>query len=141
MAPDMTSKDRHLDRVPTNTPVTLLVDPEGQKLRHRARLLDISESGMRLKTRAELAKGQLVEVFSEHGLQEAERTRVVWVSDAGSEQAYVVGLEFLNPHPVSPVDPRSATLTGPVTTGSGQKQPVSDTRWVVGDDRGPMAKR
>ena len=141
MAPDRTSNARQIGRIPTSTPVTLLLDSEGQKLRRRARLLDISDSGMRLKTRAELAKGQLVEVVSQHGIQDPERSRVVWVSDAGSEHAYVVGLEFLNPPSTSSANTMSATLPELIRTGSAKEQPVSDARQAVGDDRGPMGKR
>lgn len=139
MATGTKSNARQANRIPTNTPVTLLFEFQGQQHRQRARLLDISDTGMRLKTSAALVKGQEVDVLSQHGMQEPERTRVVWVTEADPEPVYCVGVESVNPH-----QPGPAVLPSELAgkhAGTGLNQPDSDTRRVVGDDRGPLAKQ
>jgi PilZ domain len=140
MATGTTSNARRLDRIPTNISVTLLFEFQGQPQRQRARLFDISDTGMRLKTGVELVKGQEAEIISQHGMQDAERIRVVWVSAAESEPAYWVGVEFLNPHLVNPSAMPSEMVSRQPKDVASNHGPESDTRKVVGDDRGPMAK-
>jgi PilZ domain len=139
MVPDKTSNARNLDRIPTHAPVTLVYDSQGQQLRQRAILLDVSDRGMRLKTSAELAKGQVVDVISQHGLEEPERTRVAWVSEAGDEHAYIIGLETVEAHLMSP-DNVAGAVSELIELGGKKQQAADETRQAVGDDRGPMAK-
>jgi PilZ domain len=137
MATGTTSNARQLDRIPTNTLVTLLFEFQSQPHRQRARLLDISDTGMRLKTTAALVQGQQVDVISQHGMQEPERTRVVWVSEAASEPAYLVGVEILNPHLLNPSAMAHELVPAPAKNPSHSED---ETRKVIGDDRGPMGK-
>jgi PilZ domain len=141
MATGTKSNARRLDRIPTNMPVTLLIESQGQSHRQRARLFDISDTGMRLKTGVALVKGQQVEIVSQHGMQEPERARVVWVSEVESEPAHWVGVEILNPHQVSPSAATVEMVTEHMGAGDAVKRADSDTRNVVGDDRGPMGKQ
>jgi PilZ domain len=137
MATGATSNARRLDRIPTNSPVTLQFESQGESHHQRARLLDISDTGMRLKTGVALAKGQQVEVASQHGMQEPEQTRVVWVQEVESEQAYLVGVEILNPHAMNPTAMPSELVSRPAKGVAGGED---ETRKVVGDDRGPMGR-
>jgi PilZ domain len=137
MAAGTTSNSRHLDRIPTNALVTLLFESEGQQRRQRARLCDISEKGMRLKTSGPLVKGQEVEIVSQHGMQEPERARVVWISEDPSDSTYYVGVEILNPHLPDPAATGELLSEHKAQTAS-TRQPKDDARRVVGDDRGPM---
>lgn len=140
MAPDATSNARDSDRVPLTVPLTLLLDPEGQRVRQPAHMLDMSDRGLRLKTSARLAPGQIVDVIPRQGIQFAERSRVVWVTEAGSEQGFEVGLEFLNPQLVTPLRTTATPAEKPLTRDNARRQPADDVRQSVGDDRGPMAK-
>lgn len=139
MAPENISNARRLDRIPTHSPVTLEFDSQGKRLRQRAILLDVSDRGMRLKTSAELAKGQEVDVIPQHGLEEPERTRVAWVTEAGGEQAYLVGLETREAHLMSP-DNVAGAVPELVDYRPKKREAPDETRQAVGDDRGPMAK-
>ena len=130
------SNARRVDRIPTNSPVTLLFESRGESRHQRARLLDISDTGMRLKTSVALATGQQVDVISQHGMQEPERTRVVWVKDAESEATFFVGVEIVSPHVVNPTTMPSEMISRPARKAAGGE----DERKVVGDDRGPMGK-
>ncbi len=95
---------------------------------------------MRLKTSVPLVPGQEVEVVSQHGMQEPERARVVWVSEDESDSAYWAGVQILNPHLPDP----SATgelLSEHKAQKGKSNESADDTRRVVGDDRGPMGNR
>jgi hypothetical protein len=139
MAADKTSNARHLDRIPTHAPVTLVFESQGQHLRQRAILLDVSDRGMRLKTSAELVKGQAVDVIAQNGLEEPERTRVAWVTEGQGEHAYIVGLETLEANLMSP-DNVAGAVSELIEMGGKKQQAADETRQAVGEDRGPMAK-
>jgi hypothetical protein len=140
MATGNLSNARHLDRIPTNALVTLLFEIQGQRQRQRARLCDISETGMRLKTSVMLEKGQEVEVISQHGMQEPERARVVWVREDEPDTGYWVGVEIFNPHLPDPAATGELLSEHKAQTGSSDKS-QDDERRVVGDDRGPMGSQ
>lgn len=140
MATGNPSNARQLDRIPTNATVTLLFESQGEQHRQRARLCDISETGMRLKTSVLLTKGQEVEIISQHGMQEPERARVVWVREDESDSSYWVGVEISNPHLPDPAATGELLSEHKAQAGTSSK-PQDDERRVVGDDRGPMGNQ
>jgi hypothetical protein len=140
MATGNPSNTRRLDRIPTNASVTLLFESEGAQHRQRARLCDISETGMRLKTSVLLARDQEVQVISQHGMQEPERARVVWVREDESDSSYWVGVEISNPHLPDPAA-TGELLSEHKTQADSSSKPQDDERRAVGDDRGPMGSQ
>ena len=140
MATGTASNARQLDRIPANSVATLIFESQGQTYRLRARLCDISDTGMRLKISVPLNKGQEVKVVSQHGMQDPERARVVWISKDESESAYWVGVEISNPHLPDPAATGELLSEHKAQAGTSSK-PQDDERRVVGDDRGPMGNQ
>lgn len=101
MARDANSSARRYDRIPVSIPVTIIVETGGKKVGHPSHMVDVSESGIKLKANVAVTVGQVVEVIPAEGLRYAVRSRVVWVGKAGSDQEGRLGLEFLDPIPTA----------------------------------------
>ncbi len=72
-----------------STPVKLAFDSEGMRLEHPSYMIELSTSGLRLKTSVPLTVGRIVEVIPDEGPRFAVHCRVVWVREGEA------GLEIL----------------------------------------------
>ena len=92
---------RGFERIPVSIPVTLVIESEGKKVGHPAHMIDVSEQGLRLKTRVPLAPEQIVEIEPNEGPSCVVRARVMWVGVPQASQEVETGLEFLQRFPTS----------------------------------------
>ena len=92
---------RGFERMPLSVPVTLVIESEGKKVGHPAYMMDVSEQGLRLKTRVPLAPEQTIEIEPNEGPGYAVWGRVIWVGVPQASQEVEAGLEFLQHFPTS----------------------------------------
>ncbi|HTG62308.1 MAG TPA: PilZ domain-containing protein [Terriglobia bacterium] len=88
---------RRCRRVAVNKQIAIVVDADREGISRTVFALDMSELGMRIRSKVSLLPGQLVTVIPSAGNDhQAVPSRVVWVSQAfdGSGEA---GLAFLQP--------------------------------------------
>ena len=95
-------------RIPVSIPVTLVIESEGKKVGHPAHMIDVSEQGLRLKTRVPLAPEQTVEVVPTEGPSYGVCARVMWVGVPQASQEVAAGLNFLQRFPTSTWATKSA---------------------------------
>jgi hypothetical protein len=107
MRPDVKFSARRCKRIPRCTSVPLLVEVEGQEIKHSANMVDFSELGIRIEASATLTPGQTVQVIlgTEPDHVYTVPGRVVWAGEPGSKLEGQAGLEFLRPFGI-PTDTR-----------------------------------
>jgi hypothetical protein len=92
---------RRYVRIAVNIPVTLILEPEGKKIKYPCSMLDVADGGVKLWAEVPVSVGQIVDVVPAEGPKFTVRSRVVWVGEPGSEQENRLGLEFLRPVPTT----------------------------------------
>ena len=90
---------RRAQRVACTMRAPLATNPLKGEFIEDSSTMDLSESGVRLRLRGEVAPGQLVEVYL---TKRPEPCRVVWTKPGSETNELIAGLEFLCPLP----DPR-----------------------------------
>ncbi len=96
MSEDAKFKPRRGKRTPRGISVPLLIEVGGGKGEQPARMLDFSESGIRIKSDCALTPGQTVRImFGKGEGYYAEPCRVAWVGEPGSKREGEAALEFL----------------------------------------------
>jgi hypothetical protein len=95
MDPELYPIARRSERINASIPITLLVDADGKKTSHDAFTVDLSQLGVRIRSKIVLAPGQAVDVIPNEGPRYAVPSRVIWVGQAGVDSQ--AGLEFLSP--------------------------------------------
>ncbi len=96
MAEDSPSDRRPSDRKRLQMSVILVI--ENDEAGH-ATTVDLSPSGLRLQSDANLTPGQPVSLLLATEPPSFIKARVVWVGTADSAQVGQAGFEFLNPSP------------------------------------------
>ena len=97
MSEAMPVERRRCKRVAVNKRIVVVVDSDREGITNTVFALDMSELGVRIRSKVDLLPGQLVTVIPRAGNDhQAVPSRVVWVSQAfdGSGEA---GLAFLQP--------------------------------------------
>ncbi len=99
MHPDVKFSTPRSKRIPRRTSVPLLIEVEGQKIKHSANMVDFSELGIRIEASTTLTPGQTVQVIlgTEPDHVYTVPGRVVWAGEHGSKLEGQAGLEFLRP--------------------------------------------
>jgi len=82
-------------RIPVRLPYSLVVSDDGNSLTIQAESINISKSGMRVRTDSLLYPGQTVEVILLEGSPHPVVARVVWVGQTGGPNAFEFGLEYI----------------------------------------------
>jgi hypothetical protein len=90
---------RRFKRTPTRMPVTLLVEPDRNRLDLDAPVVDSSQQGLRVRVDTALTPGATVWVIPNTSSGYNERCRVVWIRKASTDNEGEAGLEFVNPIP------------------------------------------
>lgn len=88
---------RQAQRIYAKIQVALIIFPDTDKIEAHAVTIDFTEYGVRVETECKLEAGQVVDVIPTSGLQDAVRSRVVWVKPSERGPGLVAGLEFLQP--------------------------------------------
>ena len=96
MAPDAVDTKRRFRRRTERIPVTLLLKDQGREFERSASTVDLSESGLRVRTRAELSEGQIVYVLVGGGYSRLGYCRVVWVRETDHIRRNEAGLQRMN---------------------------------------------
>jgi hypothetical protein len=89
-------------RLPIRLPYSLVVGDGENELVVRAESINLSKSGMRVRTDSQLFPGQTVEVILLEGTPHTVVARVVWVGQPDGPNQYEFGLEYV-PRPSQPV--------------------------------------
>jgi hypothetical protein len=92
-----TANRRRADRRDSNKTLALVVDSEHKDIANRSFALDLSELGIRIRTRLRLQPGQYVTVIPCEGETYAVRSRVIWVHGGTDGDHQEAGLAFLEP--------------------------------------------
>jgi len=88
---------RRRRRVAVNKQIAIIVDSDRDGIANTVFAVDMSELGVRIRSRVNLLPGQLVTVIPKAGDdRQAVPSRVVWVSQ-GSDGSGEAGLAFLQP--------------------------------------------
>jgi PilZ domain-containing protein len=95
------STPRRFERIPVNIPITLVRNATGNKTKHPAYMIDISEHEVRLKAKVPVSAGENLDVLPAEGARFAARSRVVWVGEPRTNLESDLGLEFLRPFPLA----------------------------------------
>lgn len=77
----------------------LATGPGGEGIIEDASMIDLSESGVRVRLFGNLVPGQIVDIFLN---KRPEPCRVVWTRAAEGTKETIAGLEFISPLPDSP---------------------------------------
>jgi len=102
MSEAMPADRRRCRRVAVNKQIAVVVDSERDGIANTVFALDMSELGVRIRSKLNLLPGQLVTVIPRAGDDhQAVRSRVVWVSPR-SDGSGEAGLAFLQPEAPSP---------------------------------------
>ena len=96
MAPDAGDAKRRFRRKTERIPVTLLMKDRGREFERSASTVDLSESGLRVRTAAELSEGQIVYVLASRGYSPLGYCRVVWVRETDHIRRNEAGLKLMN---------------------------------------------
>ena len=88
---------RFFKRTRARIPVLLSLDRRDQKAPHLASILDLSFLGMRVRAKADLKPGQMVDVIRMTGACAGVPGQVVWVGPPGSKAEGQAGLRYTNP--------------------------------------------
>ncbi|MGO8788514.1 MAG: PilZ domain-containing protein [Terriglobia bacterium] len=95
----MSSSDRDYrrdKRVTFTMPARLATGPGADCVIADASMVDLSESGVRVRLCGQIVPGQIVEIFLN---KRPERCRVVWTCPADAKKELIAGLEFIAPLP------------------------------------------
>jgi len=87
---------RKSHRIPVRLPFSLAVVSDSKVVTVRAESIDLSKSGMRVRTDTPLASGQTLEVTLLEGTPNPVAARVVWAGNPTSPDEYEFGLEYVN---------------------------------------------
>jgi hypothetical protein len=88
-------------RLAVRLPYSLVVGDGGRELSIPAESINVSKTGIRVKTASELFLGQTVEVVLMEGTPHPVVARVVWVDKPNGPNHYEFGLEYISlPRPV-----------------------------------------
>ncbi len=90
-------------RLPVRLPYSLVSGSGNDAIVINAESINLSKSGMRLRTDSEITSGQTVEVVLLDGATaNPVLARVVWVGKSAESDEYEFGLEYIptSPHPV-----------------------------------------
>ena len=96
MVPDAHPISRRSERIRGIFPMPLRLKPGGEDCEHLGFTVNISQDGIRIRTRLGLTAGQALDVVAGGAGRLQANCRVVWVCPTGYEQAWEAGLEFLN---------------------------------------------
>jgi hypothetical protein len=77
-------------------PYSLIVGDRGREVVVRAESVNLSKTGMRVRSESQLSPGQTVEVVLMEGTPHPVVARVVWVGQASGTDHYEFGLEYLS---------------------------------------------
>jgi len=93
---------RRCSRVAVNKRIAIVVDSDRASIAQTVFALDLSELGVRIRSKVDLLPGQLVTVIPTGGNDhQAVPSRVVWVSQR-SDGSGEAGLAFLQPEALGP---------------------------------------
>jgi hypothetical protein len=87
---------RRRKRVTSAIRVPLAIDSCSGVIIENSSAIDLSESGVRIRIRCQIATGQIVDGFLN---KRPERCRVVWTSRVGVTEEVIAGLAFTRPLP------------------------------------------
>jgi c-di-GMP-binding flagellar brake protein YcgR len=87
---------RRWERRPATIPIIIVLKAEDLKVDNSATIVDISLSGMGVKTALALARGERVGVIAKEEFPQVIPTRAVWAREDESSHWIFAGLEFLN---------------------------------------------
>jgi hypothetical protein len=90
---------RRSHRLSVRLTFTLVAKAGGKEITISAESINLSKSGMRLRTEAQLSSGQTVEVTLMEGTPHPIVARVVWAATPTDPNKYEFGLEYLTPPP------------------------------------------
>ena len=96
-----TQNERKGHRLPVRLPYSLVASAGSQEITIPAESINLSKSGMRLRTEMQLSSGQIVEVILMKVTPHPVRARVVWGWKATNSNQCEFGLEYI------PLSPRS----------------------------------
>ena len=82
-------------RLPVRLPYSLVVGDGGREMTIRAESVNVSKSGMRVRTGLQLAPGQTVEVVLMEGTPRPVVAKVVWAGQPDGPSGYEFGLEYV----------------------------------------------
>jgi hypothetical protein len=88
---------RKAHRLPVRLPFSIVASAGNQEIAVPAESINLSKSGMRLRTEAQLSSGQTVEVILREGTPHPVMARVVWVWKPTSSNQNEFGLEYVTP--------------------------------------------
>ncbi|MGA3324873.1 MAG: PilZ domain-containing protein [Terriglobia bacterium] len=88
---------RKAHRLLVKLPFSLVAGAGGKEVTIPAESINLSKSGMRLRSQTELSFGQIVEVILTEGTPHPVRARVVWVWKPTTSNQYEFGLEYVTP--------------------------------------------
>ena len=89
------SVDRRAPRVPASIAIRLLLNGDASDQGESARTIDLSERGMRIRTKSALSEGQIIRIDAWGESGQPMPSRVVWVQVAPSGESQA-GLEFMS---------------------------------------------
>jgi D-lyxose ketol-isomerase len=91
------SNRRRSERKPVARTFVLYVDSDRDQIANSAFAVDLSALGVRIRSTIKLLPGQLVTIVPREGSEQAIRSRVIWVGEAGSNRVGEAGIAFLQP--------------------------------------------
>jgi PilZ domain len=94
MSPREQALPRRSKRVPAQIPIQLVLQSLFFMKAHKARTLDISRAGARVRTNIRMSPGQPVKVVPSEGIKRAIPGRIVWVKNLVDNTDGEVGIEF-----------------------------------------------
>ena len=86
-------------RIPVRLPFSLVAGKGSKEGTIPAESINLSKSGMRLRSEAQLSYGQTVEVILLEGTPRPVMARVVWGGKPTGSNQYEFGLEYIVPSP------------------------------------------
>lgn len=90
---------RKAHRLPVKLPFSLVAGAGSSGITIPAESINLSKSGMRLRTETELSYGQIVEVILLEGAPHPVKARVVWGWKPTTSNQFEFGLEYVTPSP------------------------------------------
>jgi hypothetical protein len=84
---------RRFKRIATKTRAKLVINTRGNETMLPCLIVDRSQDGFRLRGSFRLTRGQLVEIILDDKPLQPVRCKVIWIGEAGSQQAGEAGLQ------------------------------------------------
>lgn len=97
MNADTNQNRRNGYRLPVKLPFSIVAGAGSNEITIPAESINLSKSGMRVKTETQLSSGQAVEVTLLEGTPHPVPARVVWVGEPTGPNQYEFGLEYVTP--------------------------------------------